>query len=411
MIFQQAVSQIQDCANKLHSGIALEGIVIAARVDDKQYTITEPGVCLTDISRENTLIQDSEAPESLNSPVHAVFQRSLKTLFAIWAQSPFSDAVAQSYKRIPPVLDDMAQVVSVSARVVDAADETSLHKALAKGGACIVKNSIQGAGLLAAGTNPAHVAAALLVLEKSAKVFWEAQFLGGAEPINRVEAWFMHRAYKQKYSQMESKASHQTLEDLTREIPPSEMAARQEMVKVGLQLLERNLVQGTWGNISVRLDDQFMLVTPSGLEYDLLTPCDMVRVDMHTLAFEGRLNPTSEKLIHAELLKAKADVRCIIHTHPVNGSVFAAAHSPLVVADEADRKLLGGDVAVAEYGPPGSKRLAKAVINAIQGNKACLMKNHGILVCGASIEDTLEKCETLERLAGSQINKLITHLE
>lgn len=402
----QVIAKIRDCALKLHDGIALENSVIAVRVADQQYAMIRPEATLSDITDNDVLLLNNEALKGASSLIHAIFRRNPQAHIVIWAESPFSSAVAEGCKRIPPVLDDMAQVVGVYARVVDATDEASLHKAVTKSGACLVRSDTLGAGLLAAGASPAHVTAALLVLEKSAKVFWEAQPFGGARPINRVEAWLMHQVYKRKYSQMESRANHQTPEDFTREIAPPEMAARQEMVKAGLQLLERNLVQGTWGNISARLDDQFMLVTPSGLEYDLLTPYDIVRVDMHTLAYEGRLKPTSEKMIHAELLKAKADVHGIIHTHPVNGSVFAAAHSPLVIADEADRKLLGGDVAVAVYGLPGSKRLAQGVTKAIQDNRACIMENHGILVCGGSIADALEKCEALERLAGSQIHKL-----
>lgn len=402
----KVIAQIRDYALKLHDGIALEDVVIAVRIDDTQYAATNPGACLSDISECDVVCFDITTADSTNGLVHTVFCHNAKTQIVLRAKSPYCAALAQSCRRIPPVLDDMAQIVGVYAQVVDASDETALRKALAKGSACIVKTADHGVGLIAAGTNTAHVTAALLVLEKSAKVFVEAQLLGGAKPINRFEAWLMHQVYMKKYSQMERKATHQTSEDLTREIPQEEMAVRQEIIAAGKRLLERNLVQGTWGNVSVRLDDRFMLVTPSGLEYDLLTPYDIVRVDMHSMEYEGKLKPTSEKIIHAELLKAQADVRCIIHTHPVNGSVFAAAHSPLVVTDEASKELLSGDVTVARYGLPGSKRLAQGVLAAIRENRACIMENHGVLVCGASIDDALTKCEALEQLAGSEIDRL-----
>ncbi|MCL2750501.1 MAG: class II aldolase/adducin family protein, partial [Coriobacteriia bacterium] len=331
-----------------------------------------------------------------------------KLNIVIWARSESRAALAGEFKRIPPVLDDMAQVVGTHAPVVDEADERGLQKALAKGGACLVKTKSQGVGLLAAGSSAAHTTAALLVLEKSAKVYWEAELLGGAKPIKRREAWLMHLVYKRKYSQMESKAVHQTLEDFTRKIPADEMAARQAIIKTGLSLLEKNLVQGTWGNISLRLDEQFMLVTPSGLEYDLLTPFDIVRVNLHTQEYEGKLKPTSEKIIHAELLKSKPGVNCVIHSHPVNCSSFAAAHKPVVAPDEASRELLGGDATLAKYALPGSKRLAKNALAALKQSQACIMENHGMLVCGTSLDDALKKCETLERLAGSHIDGLVS---
>ncbi|MBQ2747398.1 MAG: class II aldolase/adducin family protein, partial [Firmicutes bacterium] len=67
------------------------------------------------------------------------------------------------------------------------------------------------------------------------------------------------------------------------------------LVDYGKKLVQTGLVQGTWGNLSVRLDDTYMIVTPSGLDYLRLTPADMVKVNIETLEYEGDLKPTSEK--------------------------------------------------------------------------------------------------------------------
>jgi ribulose-5-phosphate 4-epimerase/fuculose-1-phosphate aldolase len=124
---------------------------------------------------------------------------------------------------------------------------------------------------------------------------------------------------------------------------------------------------------------------------------------MDTLRHEGGLAPTSEKTIHAQLLKAHDDVRSIIHTHPVSASTFAAARQPIKVTERADRELLGGDVEIASYGAPGSKKLAKSVVAAIEENRAVIMENHGVLVCGESLDDALAKCELVERLAARAV--------
>ena len=86
-----------------------------------------------------------------------------------------------------------------------------------------------------------------------------------------------------------------------------EQTLRQQLVEYGKKLVSAGLVQGTWGNISVRLDEKYMLATPSGLDYDRLTPEDMVKVEIETLKYEGNLKPTSEKGLHAAIYKKRAD--------------------------------------------------------------------------------------------------------
>lgn len=100
---------------------------------------------------------------------------------------------------------------------------------------------------------------------------------------------------------------------------------REALVRCGKALVEKGLVQGTWGNISVRLDEKYMLTTPSGLDYMRLTPDDMVKVDIDTLKYEGDKKPTSEKGLHGAIYKNREDIGAVIHTHSKYCSVFAAA--------------------------------------------------------------------------------------
>ena len=133
---------------------------------------------------------------------------------------------------------------------------------------------------------------------------------------------------------------------------------RQALVEYGKKLVERGLVQGTWGNISIRLDDKNMLVTPSGLDYERLTPGDMVKVDIQTLAHEGENKPTSEKELHAEIYRNRHDVGAIIHTHSKYACVFAAAKCNMPILPEY-RDVFGEELKVGEYALSGSKALAK----------------------------------------------------
>ena len=196
-------------------------------------------------------------------------------------------------------------------------------------------------------------------------------------------------------------------------------------------LIEKKLVQGTWGNISVRIDDENMLVTPSGLDYDSLGPEDMVRVNLKTLDFDKTGNkPTTEMNLHAEIYNNRPDVGAIIHTHSKNCSIFAACRMPIDVTDTSLSEEVAGDVIhIAEYASSGSDELAANVVKALggafvstekddsdlhaefeamlYGRRGCLMANHGMVAVGADLDGTMKVAEAMEEAARQQINALL----
>lgn len=174
-----------------------------------------------------------------------------------------------------------------------------------------------------------------------------------------------------------------------------EQKLRQELVDYGKKLLERGLVQGTWGNISVRLDEKYMLVTPSGLDYTRLTADDMVKVEIDSLKHEGDTKPTSEKGLHAAIYKNRGDIGAIIHTHSKYACVFAAANKDMPILAEY-RDIFGDSIKSAAYALPGTKALAKNTAYALGQNFGVIMANHGMAACGASIEDAFENCCKIE---------------
>lgn len=165
----------------------------------------------------------------------------------------------------------------------------------------------------------------------------------------------------------------------------------------GVKLLENNLVQGTWGNSSVRLDDKKMLVTPSGLDYVSLKEDDMAVVDIETLEWTGKLKPTSERGIHAGIYLSRPEIGAVIHTHPTYGSIFASARVTLPCFNEEMKRVFGGDVRVAGYGLPGMKKLRKNTIKGMEGRNACFMANHGVLCCGKTMDEAFEVIHLLEK--------------
>ena len=119
---------------------------------------------------------------------------------------------------------------------------------------------------------------------------------------------------------------------------------RENLVVYGKKLLETGLVQGTYGNLSVRRDERSMLVTPSGLDYAGLQPKDMVKVNLETLVWEGSLRPTSEKGLHGEIYRVRRDVGAVIHTHSKYCAIFAAARKDVPIEDVKVQEIFGKTV-------------------------------------------------------------------
>ena len=186
--------------------------------------------------------------------------------------------------------------------------------------------------------------------------------------------------------------------------PTREETLRAQLVNYGKQLVASGLVQGTWGNLSARLDDTYMLVTPSGLDYARLTPVDMVKVNIRTLEYEGGLKPTSEKSLHAAIYQNRPDIGGIIHTHSKYCCVYAAARRDLPIP--ADRQTaFQSPIKLAPYAPPGSKALTKNTAAAVGDNYGAIMAGHGMIACGRDLTAVFQNCKQLEAIAEASLQK------
>lgn len=165
----------------------------------------------------------------------------------------------------------------------------------------------------------------------------------------------------------------------------------------GRQLMERGLVEGTWGNCSLRIDDRLMAVTPSGRRYEDMTPKDIVVMDYHTLEILGDIKPSSEKKVHAKLYKTRREINAVIHTHQPHASTVAAARRevPPILDDQA--QILGPSVRCADYALPNTQKLVKTTVKALKGRYAALMANHGAITLGRTMEEAIVAALVLEK--------------
>jgi L-fuculose-phosphate aldolase len=173
--------------------------------------------------------------------------------------------------------------------------------------------------------------------------------------------------------------------------------ARIAVCASGKRLLQEGLVARTWGNVSVRVSDTQMVITPSGRPYTELTPEDMVLVDFYTLAYEGHIKPSSELKLHCEVYKNRPHIEAVIHTHQMYASIVAAAQKDAVVLRPEHQQILGAEVIkAAPYALPNSKKITFGTEKAIEGANAALMANHGCVCIGRTLEDVFTVCKTLE---------------
>lgn len=179
---------------------------------------------------------------------------------------------------------------------------------------------------------------------------------------------------------------------------------RELMCKSGLRLLQERLSAGTWGNISSRVDDTHMLITPSGIPYREMDPEDMVLVNIENLQYEGNLKPSSESPIHAGIYSVYEEVNAVVHNHSLYASIIAATSETVkpYIADMA--MILGPDVKSVEHAMPGSDALRDGVIKALDGRYGAIMKNHGAICVGRDMEEAFTACHLLEKSCKIQIN-------
>lgn len=173
--------------------------------------------------------------------------------------------------------------------------------------------------------------------------------------------------------------------------------AKEIVLQAGLKLLKTGLVSGTWGNISQRINNDFLVITPSGKDYEKLRADDMVIVNIHTLKFQGKLKPSSECKLHVELYKTRNDINAIIHTHSLYGSVAAAARKEVPCMSDKMLEIIGPTIPVTKYAVSGSKQLLANTVSTIGDRNAVLLANHGAFCVGNDMDRAFMSCEILEQ--------------
>jgi L-fuculose-phosphate aldolase len=172
---------------------------------------------------------------------------------------------------------------------------------------------------------------------------------------------------------------------------------RDQVIEGGLRLMSEGLVERTWGNISVRVNEENMLITPSGRSYEELTRDDIVLVNYHSGKYEGPAQPSSEKKLHSEIYRARNDVNAVVHTHQMNASTVAAARREVPPILDDMTQIIGPTVRCTEYALSGTRKLVRKTVKALRGRNAALMANHGAVCVGRDMDEAFVVCQVLEK--------------
>ncbi|MDO4988300.1 MAG: class II aldolase/adducin family protein [Synergistes sp.] len=170
---------------------------------------------------------------------------------------------------------------------------------------------------------------------------------------------------------------------------------RNEIISCAQRLRKCGLIYGTAGNFSVRTPDGF-IITPSGMDYSVLTPEDLPELTLDAQILEGTRTPSVEKNMHAAIYRARADVCAAVHTHSIYATAAASLRRALPPITDGQAVTFGGAVPVSLYAPIGTKELAANVTAALSGGSAVLIANHGVLCVGSTLAEAASRCEMLE---------------
>lgn len=174
-------------------------------------------------------------------------------------------------------------------------------------------------------------------------------------------------------------------------------ALRREIVETARAINALGINQGTSGNLSIRVDGGF-LITPSGVPYDECFPDDIVEVDMNG-CYSSTHKPSTEWRIHRDILAARPEMNAVIHTHATFATTLACLHRDIPPFHYMVAVAGGKTIRCAPYATFGTQELSDHALTALEGRRACLLANHGMLCINDTLKRTLALAVELETLA------------
>lgn len=180
---------------------------------------------------------------------------------------------------------------------------------------------------------------------------------------------------------------------------PSEHQLRKDICEVGRRLYQKGFIAANDGNVSARMANGNILLTPSAMNKGRLDEEDLVVTDMDGRRLYGRREPSSELPMHLVVYRERPDVGAVVHAHPPHATGFSVAGVPLDKPLISEVVLTLGTVPLAEYGTPTTPELAAKIEPYVRDHDAILMANHGAMASGPDLFSAYDRMETLDHFA------------
>jgi L-fuculose-phosphate aldolase len=181
--------------------------------------------------------------------------------------------------------------------------------------------------------------------------------------------------------------------------PEKELQLRRNLTDFGRMLHAQGFVAATDGNLSVRLDAERILITPTGFSKGMMNPEDMIIVDLRGRKLSGTHNPSSEIVMHLTIYRMRPDVGAVVHAHPCTATGFASAGIALDQPLCSEIVITLGTVPLAPYATTGTMELSESLEPFIPYHDAILMANHGVVTYGEDLPRAFMRMEAVEHYA------------
>jgi len=161
---------------------------------------------------------------------------------------------------------------------------------------------------------------------------------------------------------------------------------KQEICEIGRRIYNKGFAAANDGNISYRISEKEVLCSPTMVSKGFMTPDDICSVDLEGNQLSGRRKRSSEILLHLTIMKARPDVKSVVHCHPPHATAFAIAREPIPQCVLPEVEVFLGDVPITVYETPGGQKFADTVLPFVQKCNVAILANHGTVSFGETVE-------------------------
>ncbi|TFG14876.1 MAG: class II aldolase/adducin family protein [Promethearchaeota archaeon] len=175
---------------------------------------------------------------------------------------------------------------------------------------------------------------------------------------------------------------------------------KEDIVNAGRDLFNKGILENNEGNISLRVSKKDeMLITPTGNNYQKITANQVVHMKFNGTALSTGKLPSTEAKMHALIYESRPKVKCVIHTHSTYASMLSIIRKRIPIIMEEQIIYLGGSIEISPYGEAHTDDIGESALTALSYKNGALLANHGVIVCGKSIQNAIKNAELVEKFA------------